>query len=274
MPIILKKHPSLVHHKKIKALCSPLDKLNINYFSCSHINNNAEFFEHYIKKEYFNADLHTANTSHFGKYVIWDAIPRAGKTSEMGEDAKAFGIEHTFTIIKKHNDGESFYHFATSIKDESMNQVFLANVDLLESMYHQLKTKINTQSSGYIIKPENNLIVSSRNREDFVADLNHGQAESECFDIFQSIHSNLLSFQYELIKKTNQALSQREAQCLYYTLQGKSARATGSKLHISQRTVEYYINLLKDKFYCESKSDLIEKIMKLINSNDNDCTKI
>ena len=57
-------------------------------------------------------------------------------------------------------------------------------------------------------------------------------------------------------------LTQRELQVLSYLFRGKSARETGEVLHLSQRTIEYYLNSLKYKLNCKKKSELIEQIYK------------
>ena len=57
-------------------------------------------------------------------------------------------------------------------------------------------------------------------------------------------------------------LSQRELQVLSYLFRGKSARETGEILHLSQRTIEFYLNALKSKLNCRKKSDLIDEICK------------
>ena len=60
--------------------------------------------------------------------------------------------------------------------------------------------------------------------------------------------------------KYSQFISIREAECLFYLIRGKSARETGVILHLSQRTVEFYLNSLKDKLNCRKKSELIDNV--------------
>ena len=54
-------------------------------------------------------------------------------------------------------------------------------------------------------------------------------------------------------------LSKRQSQCLYYVLRGKSAAAIAKILGLSPKTVEYYIDEIKNKMRCQNKSELIEK---------------
>lgn len=58
--------------------------------------------------------------------------------------------------------------------------------------------------------------------------------------------------------QSNSLLTNREMDCLFYLLRGKSSKQTAAILKISFRTVEQYIEQLKAKFKCETKSDLIE----------------
>jgi hypothetical protein len=62
-----KKHPIFNNKDQIVDICSPLKKLDITYFSHANVNqsgefsgicNNTEFAEHYLRKKYYNADIH------------------------------------------------------------------------------------------------------------------------------------------------------------------------------------------------------------------------
>lgn len=53
-------------------------------------------------------------------------------------------------------------------------------------------------------------------------------------------------------------LSKKKLECLYYLVRGKTAREIASILNISPRTVEHYLEDIKFKWGCCSKSSLIE----------------
>ncbi len=63
--------------------------------------------------------------------------------------------------------------------------------------------------------------------------------------------------QYEI----NQ-LTTRELQCIDYLLQGFNNKNIATKLHLSPRTVEAYIENIKEKLCCKSKIELIIKLTK------------
>jgi DNA-binding CsgD family transcriptional regulator len=58
-------------------------------------------------------------------------------------------------------------------------------------------------------------------------------------------------------------LSNKQSECLYYLLRGKSVKDIASIQQRSPRTIEDHIYLLKCKFDCQSKSELIEKAFQL-----------
>lgn len=55
-------------------------------------------------------------------------------------------------------------------------------------------------------------------------------------------------------------ISKREAQSLYYLLQGKTTKEIANLLHLSPRTVEEYLNHVKLKLDCPKKSVLLSQI--------------
>ncbi len=56
------------------------------------------------------------------------------------------------------------------------------------------------------------------------------------------------------------ALSQQEYRCLKFYLNGLSAKETAKKLGISNRTVETYIEIIKNKLSCHKKSEFFKNI--------------
>lgn len=58
-------------------------------------------------------------------------------------------------------------------------------------------------------------------------------------------------------------LTVRENECLFLLLHGGTAKQIAQTLHLSRRTVETYIDNIKIKFDCNSKSELISKAIAL-----------
>lgn len=75
---------------------------------------------------------------------------------------------------------------------------------------------------------------------------------------------------YNAKNDTTVLLAPREIECIIYILRGKTSKQIARMLELSHRTVEFYISRLKNKLYCHTKSELIEKILsgKLINEGE------
>ncbi len=58
-------------------------------------------------------------------------------------------------------------------------------------------------------------------------------------------------------------ISQREKDCLYHLVYGRTAKQTAKKLSISHRTVEEHLTSARRKLKCSNRSQLIEKIISL-----------
>ena len=58
-------------------------------------------------------------------------------------------------------------------------------------------------------------------------------------------------------------LTCREAQCMYCLLHGCTLVKTAKNLHLSHRTVEFYVKNIKMRFNLMTKSDLIAYMMRV-----------
>ena len=57
-------------------------------------------------------------------------------------------------------------------------------------------------------------------------------------------------------------LTQREADCIYFMVQGKTIKGTAEELLLSARTVEFYLKRIKEKFNIHSKKALLAYIQE------------
>lgn len=63
-------------------------------------------------------------------------------------------------------------------------------------------------------------------------------------------------------------LTQRELDCLYFLLVGFSYKFVARQLNISSRTVEKYVERIKDKLGCASKDEIPSLVKHTIYFND------
>lgn len=76
-----------------------------------------------------------------------------------------------------------------------------------------------------------------------------------------SKQSILNDFKYTINKKLSQdfpevTFTDREMDTLFYTLTGYTSKESGKMLGLSHRTVESYLDNIKDKLHCNSKSEI------------------
>ena len=64
-------------------------------------------------------------------------------------------------------------------------------------------------------------------------------------------------------KLPEKELTKRQIDCLYHLVLGKTAKEIAIILSLSNRTVEHHIELIKDKYHCTSRSQLIEMALQL-----------
>ncbi|MBN9413114.1 MAG: helix-turn-helix transcriptional regulator [Candidatus Paracaedimonas acanthamoebae] len=57
-------------------------------------------------------------------------------------------------------------------------------------------------------------------------------------------------------------LSKRQTQCLQLLMRGKTSKEIGKDLSISYRTVEYYFDILREKFHCQNRREIIDFVLK------------
>jgi len=76
--------------------------------------------------------------------------------------------------------------------------------------------------------------------------------------------SEAVAKDYQLDENANPLdLSKRELECLFLMLRGRTAQQTANVLQLSRRTVESYLDNMKNKFGCLNKSELLVKAMML-----------
>lgn len=264
----ISSHPVITAASDIKDVCKPLNNLNITYFAHVHldndknfsaIGNNPGFIENYFRKEYYNDDVHTSNSNKLDSFVMWDAIDLGGRSHTMHEEASAFGVKHTFTIIEKSSSGQDFYHFANNSPSKTINQVYLANMDLLKKFINYFKDtmhrskdltraydiqfKIDDKASGYIVKSDDNFL--QINRDQFIKSLVNENGSENIFILFHKDNAKPI------------ILAPQQMKCFKLLIAGLTAKEIAVQLNLSYRTVNHYLDRLRKVLGCRSSKEMI-----------------
>jgi len=147
-----------------------------------------------------------------------------------------------------------YYHFVSNKKDRKINQIYLANIDLLYRFIDYFKEKVNQSR-----------ILSLAYQ--FVIDLQAlSPVKMTTFDNESIIYDRDDFFKKtELHKNTNKIvtneikLSKRQDEILKLVVLGKTIKEIAKILQLSPRTVGHYYDTVKVKFNVITRSELIEK---------------
>lgn len=259
------QHPSVEYHQDIVDICRPLQKLNITYFchvnisdnQFSALTNNPGFHRHYLQKEYYNADIHMADSQLVKDHFIWDSVERYGSSLQMHQEAAEFGLKHTFTLADKNHVGTNYYHFATDQSCHSINQVYLANLDILKlftmhfaNQVRQSKQLLRAYEIKFGIRPdaEGYRVISELNN-------NSHTLRREILDDLE------LGNQFPL--PNGKTLTQRQLNILFWLHNGKTISDISSIINIAEITVNKHIAEIKAKIECYTQFQMGEYFSKL-----------
>lgn len=85
----------------------------------------------------------------------------------------------------------------------------------------------------------------------------------DCAPLYKTAYTERRAAKYALGEPLSAIyFTQREAECMMQWLQGKTMHESGHVLHLSPRTVEYYLSKIKRKLRCRKKRDLIDLVSK------------
>ncbi|HAU1150685.1 TPA: PAS domain-containing protein [Legionella pneumophila] len=92
----------------------------------------------------------------------------------------------------------------------------------------------------------------------------HPYPKNEVFRVLRQFDDKLhLSPHYYTLNdnKNIYGLTDREHECVFLLIRGKSAKEIGALLSLSKRTIESYIENIKDKMDCRNKAEILVKAM-------------
>ncbi|MBY0281440.1 MAG: helix-turn-helix transcriptional regulator [Alphaproteobacteria bacterium] len=160
-------------------------------------------------------------------------------------------IWNGFNIYEKEGTSTVTYAFATTPLNEEMINFYINNLNVLREFIFYFKRK----AANIIDTSDPSKLIVSKNKNPTF------NIDSRFVKNF-SLKSNLQTFSFKG-KLLNITFSNRETACLYQLTTGKTSKEIGKLLGISPRTVESYINNVKEKTGYRNKSELI----KMFNDN-------
>jgi len=167
-------------------------------------------------------------------------------------------IWNTLSFYRKSPDGVEGFYFASTKENQKIIESYLNNMNLFDRFSLYFKNKISDIMSEADMKNASSLTVSPKS---FI--LNNTGEDAKKFSLQDQRIKDFIELTplhkfYLNIKGQEVSLSGQEFKCLALLSRGKSAKEVGSILNISSRTVEGYLENIKNKTKVCSRSRLID----------------
>lgn len=261
------KHPLIVISQEFAQLCKPLELLQIQhltFISQLHdgtrmcLSNKPKWVEEYYNLKLFQSSLFESTPNEMKpNYQLWIGdydldVYHHGKLYYKTCDA--------ISITEPHSTGCEHYIFSAHVDNKWLMPHLINNMDILFHFIMYLKDKgkhLFEKSSKSGVKVQEALLNPAR--VDPVIDkftLENLKLQQSEFIAQTPIEKMII----EMSKGDSIKLSRQEIICLTHLNHNRTAKEIAVIMQISYRTVEAYLENIRLKLRCESKSALIEKI--------------
>ena len=256
--------PTAKNDKKLKKICEPLSLAfgldTFWYYTLSdkgelcYISNNprvAEFFyanNLYKGHPYFKDPKLLKSGFFFAeKTTAADYVQTQGKMRDL------VTMDQIFMVMNIDGGKAEGYGFAATQPVPDMTNAIINNLYAFKRFINYF----HYEAEGALKQmKENSVDIATECGESFYM-------PSQYFDEFtfgkdqEAFLKRIDPIQFEMLK----SLSRREKECIKWLLKGLSAVQIGKKIHLSSRTVEFYIENVKNKLGCRTKQELFDVLL-------------
>lgn len=239
------EHITYVGESKINEIVKPLKKLAHLHYFCYGVNfpdtkgfsltTNANYYEMVFREEIPLCGFFLDKGWHMGNSFALEEERRCGEN---------LGIGHCIYLIKPQAKKTEIFAFGTDPENHEIINFYLNNLHLLERF-----SKHFLNEAGDIIDSAHQQLVTppssmtQRRIKPTTPKIDHALLE----DFFNQT-SNQLGM-----------LSARELECYRFLLKGYTHTEIAHHLQLSSRTVDQYIDRVKNKFNCKNKIELFKQ---------------
>ncbi len=259
------------HNKKLKSLYSPLEQtFGINYFFYLHVSHdrkmsvlasNTELVQHYFDEKMHMVYPFLLNTQDVktGMYV-YDSVPGEDFQDTLNCLEKKYQVKHTCILARQDQQGYHLYGFTVPPALKGNTSLIINEATLLKKFIFHFENEMQET----ILDMKDQAI----DLTEFDKETSKNRAAFKLPEIYlgQSQRLNYLK-KLDDFYSDNLKFTSREVDIIKLFLEGKSAREISEQIHLSSRTVEHYVEGLKDKLCAYTKSELFEALneMKQLN---------
>lgn len=217
------------------------------------LTNNGAWSEHFYAKEYYqiSAFENPAQKKTAGIYP-WQFL----KGQEVFQEAREyFNIDHGATLVEIYPDKTEFFHFASFPKNYQVNQLYTEHKDVLYLFVKFFKDK----AKNLITQLENKTIDIPMPSSSLCIPAEADFTQEQVAKFVQTIAND----RYYLYQEPHSVyLTQKELECMKWSVKGKTSEEIALLMNISKRTVEAHMENVKQKMNCYKQFQLGYKLGK------------
>jgi len=255
--IIKNTHPYIETSKQLNSCSLLLKKINVTCFSyIKNFNNGKQIYlstqpkwveDYYNLELYDSSDYEAEPVSYETGISLWS--PDSGTPIRLhGRDY--YNSNHGITIINKFSNHCEFFFFSGPANRPKMQEFFVNNIDLLEHFILFFKDKFHCELKK-LEKCKNPIVKESANniQEKQINITTHSKrAFLEGTQIRQLTHK---------LNSSPVRFSTQQTACIRALLENKTLPEIAHIMNLSKRTVESYVDAIKNKLNCHSLSELL-----------------
>lgn len=235
-------HIAISGINSVKKILSPLSKIgDIHYFhyginypdkSGFSLSSDSEYLTSWYTHQFPHCGFHLE-----GGWHLWNStLPEA--QLELG---RSLNIDHGIHFIRHSTDKTEIFGFATSVDNLNIYDFYLNNLQLLKKFSQHFLN----EAKELLVKAQSQLILPP-------PAMLSGERLIKKPALLQVNTVEEIDYPYNL-------LSERESECFSLFVKGFSNTEISKKLILSSKTVDVYINRIKQKLNCATRNDLLIK---------------
>lgn len=256
---------------KIKKLAEPLNTFfSIDEFIYNYISDEGDFFaisnqsepsEYYYHHNFYQFSLFFLHPDNYSNGAVLPSVIDQGVKNEqiknIMESKFGYSAETMLGIFKKDKHAVHKFLFNTKNKNLPITSFYLKNLQLLDSFCGHFLSEwkaYRKEMEKYTIN------IAELIGPKFFNISMPGQLSGE-FDRKQDFLKRLGILPIDF--KSPTPFSAQEKACLEHMSMGKTIKETAEIMDLSMRTVEHYIDNIKNKMGCMTKSEVMETLHHL-----------
>jgi DNA-binding CsgD family transcriptional regulator len=185
---------------------------------------------------------------------VWYVLPEQGHYSQVLRDFRdLFNLGSLYIYIERHEQYVEWFGYYSDKPNDKMVNTYLNSKESYQRASSLIRGQLETLISNAQRDP---LLVSSEMKPNI-----KGTGHSRPTDLATAPKHLDLLLNVNVLESRLKPFSKREQDCLKLLCYGKTGREMSEELNLSPRTIESYIENIKNKIGCNKKSEIINYLM-------------